>query len=100
MTWGAYRRSQRGSGWWWMAEPLEQGRKELGAIDGLGDVVDHACSQAELFVFLEGVGRHGKDGRGLIEPTAQDRPRGVQPVEMGHLHVHQDEGIAVAAGQL
>ena len=57
-----------------LAEPLQQRRIQLGPIDGLGDVVEHAGLQASLLVFLESVGGHGEDRRVLIGPRQRGWP--------------------------
>ena len=33
-------------------------------------------------------------------PASEDGPRGVQAVELGHLHVHEDQVVAGSASQL
>ena len=64
-------------------------RGKLGWPDRLADVVVHAGRQACLAVAGHGVRRHGHDLQRPIRPSRANAPRGLQPVELRHLDVHQ-----------
>ena len=53
----------------------------------------HSGIQAGFAVFLKSTGRHGQDGRVDVPRIGANRPRGIQPVHVRHLHVHQDHGV-------
>ena len=72
-------------------------RKQLGA-DRLPDVVVHPGREARLALLEHGVCGHGDDaGSRLGRPTLADPPGCVEPVELGHLHVHQDDVVGADA---
>jgi hypothetical protein len=77
-------------------EPLRalQRRGELLGADRLRHVVVHPGREARLAILREGVRGHGDDPRaGLLRPFRDDPPRRIQAVELGHLHVHQDDVV-------
>ena len=60
----------------------------------------HPGFEADLTVFIESVGSHRKDGGSPIERIGANGPGCLHAVEHRHLHVHQDQGVAVLAGQI
>ena len=82
-------------------EHAVDGAHQIRAADGLRQIIIHAGGEAVLAVALQGVGREGNDGhmrRGggairagtlLFEPA--DFARGLDPVQIGHLHVHEQD---------
>lgn len=62
----------------------------------LGNVVVHTCGETDLTVFVKGIGEDG--GLGIARERA-DVPRGINAIEIRHLHIHQDQGVPVLAGQ-
>ena len=56
----------------------------------------YAGVKAFFYIFLEHVRRHGNDrnGRRLRKVQRPDYSRGLQPVHVRHLHVHEDQVIA------
>ena len=78
------------------SNPL-QGHLEYFDLNGLGEVVIHACRQAFLAVALHGVGCHGDNAWALFAgPPLMNGARGFQAVHFRHLHVHQNYVIALA----
>ncbi len=76
-----------------------QRSNQLRRADRLADIVVHARRETQLAVALHGVGGHGNDPRSLFgRPVLVDTARGLQAVELGHLHIHQ-HNIVVLAGQ-
>ena len=77
---------------------LERG-SQLADLDRLADVVVHAGGEAGLAVAVHRVGGHGDDARLTLEVLA-DPPGGLEAVHLGHLHVHEDDVVGVAADGL
>ena len=63
------------------------------AVDRLRDVVVHAGGEAGVEVGLHRVRRHRDDRQLTRSRVGTQRPRRLQAVELGHLHVHQDGGV-------
>ena len=69
-------------------------RLQLRRTDRLADVVVHAGGEAQLAVTGHRVGRHGGDPRtGRRRPAGTDPTRRLEPVELGHLDVHQHQVV-------
>src|SRR5690606_31251067 len=70
---------------------LQQGSR----ADGFGKVVVHAGLQTALAIAVQRMGRHTDDGH-VAAPApllfdGADRLRRLQPVHLGHRHIHQHE---------
>ena len=86
---GAVRRGER-------ARPPERFLQCVGA-DRFRDVVVHPGCEARLAILGHDVRRHGhKAGPLRLRPPLTDPAGGVQPVQLGHLHVHQDDVVTRA----
>ena len=66
---------------------------EILALQRLGEITVHPRPQAPLPVSLHRVRRQGDDRYVTARPpfAFADRGHGLEPVHLGHLHVHQDE---------
>ena len=75
--------------------------RELVGTDGLGDVVVHSGREARFAILGQRVRRHGDDAGPLLRrPALADPARGVETVELGHLHVHQHHVVRPAFERL
>ena len=71
-------------------------RLQLRRSDRLADVVVHAGGEAQLTVAGHGVRRHGGDPRtGRCRPAGTDPTRRLEPVELGHLDVHEHQVVGL-----
>ena len=78
-----------------------QRRGELLGADRLRDVVVHAGREARLAILGQRVRRHRDDVRAaLLRPALADPARGVEAVELRHLHVHQDDVVRLPLERL
>jgi len=80
--------------------PAQQGFVEFLWINRLGDVVVHACPQAGIAVFVEGVGSHRQDGGGRTLRQVTDGVCGLDAVHVRHLDIHQDQVVVVGGCEL
>jgi hypothetical protein len=72
--------------------PPERPHQLLDA-DRLGHVVVHARRHAQLAVAFHGVGGHGDDPGPVPRPAPVDLARGLEAVQLRHLHVHENHVV-------
>lgn len=63
-------------------------------VDGFGDVVVHAGSQATLAIVLEGKGRQGDDRCMRVFRFLPQQAHRIQAIQDWHLHIHQNQAGA------
>ena len=96
---------RRRPGSWPPVSPSGLARRSASASNsgriGFADVVVHPGREARLALLEHGVCGHGDDaGPRLGRPTLTDPPGCVEPVELGHLHVHQDDVVGLPLERL
>ena len=64
-----------------------------GGPNGLGDVIVHPGRQACLAVPGHRVRRHRDDPERPVRPLRADPPGRAEPVELGHLDIHEDDVV-------
>ena len=74
---------------------MEEGGVEFWRIDGLGEVVAHACGEAKFAILVHGIRSHGDDGEMGEAGIGADGFGGGDAVHDGHLHVHEDDVVVV-----
>ena len=83
-------------GGWRKVAPVDRAERlgqRLGA-DRLGQVVVHPGRQAHLAVAFHRIGRHRHDPRpGLARPARADPAGRLEPVQLGHLDVHEHDVV-------
>ena len=72
----------------------QQGRKQFGGGKGLGQEVIHSRRDALRLVLIKDIGGHGNDRGVPVFGQLTYLPRRLQPVQLRHLHVHEDGRIA------
>lgn len=79
-----------------LRENLFKGLKKKGNLDRLRYVSVHPCIAGALLVFLEGVGRHGQDGRVALSGPLElsNGLRCLVSVHNRHLDIHQHQVVA------
>ena len=80
-----------------LRQPFLQGGIQGLGLHRLGDEVVHAGSGAGLAILFEGVGGHGQDRHVAAGGQGADGPGGLQAAHVGHLHVHEDQGVGLLA---
>ncbi len=80
-------------------QPAQQGAEQRAGLHRLGDEIVHAGFQTAVAIFREGVGGHGQNRHLPAVRQAPDHARGFEAVHDGHLHIHQDQFVMLAASQ-
>ncbi len=62
-------------------------------------MVVHAGIKAALAILVKGVGSHGQDRGVAVQRIGSDGFGGINTVQVRHLHIHQDQGVAILLGQ-
>ena len=89
---GAGRRRRAGN---FAAEQFQEPGHDFVDVDGLGNMVVHAGGQTSVAVAGRRIGGHGQDWDGVALCTGANAACGFQPVQVRHLHVHDDHVIEV-----
>ncbi len=74
-------------------------RIKLSGADGLGEVIVHPRFEAAFAVSLHRLGRHGDDRQPAPRIVLANCPRGLEPVHLGHLNVHENQVERLRPGQ-
>lgn len=74
-------------------QPALEDLVQAGAIEGFGNKIIHARTQAALAVTGHGMGGHGDDGDGIQPEVLADAAGGFDTIHTRHLNIHKDEGI-------
>ena len=70
--------------------------RKLVRPDRFGHVLVHPGGEAGLAVLTHRIRRHRDDARaGLRRPALADPPRGIETVQLGHLHVHEHDVVGL-----
>jgi hypothetical protein len=80
-------------------QPSQQGFLKLLRNDRLADVLVHAGGEAGFAIFVEGIGGHGESRGGLVQGILTDGSGGLHTVQHRHLHIHENQRVAVQAGK-